>query len=329
MKKFFCFLFLMLGFILVGCDTTNTSEEGKLSYISMRINPEIELVVDEDEEVVETNAINEDGETVLSENTLVGLSVLEAAEEFTSLAVELGYIDVDTSDANVYILTDACDEEKSEILEKKITEKVNEFFNKKGIFGKVCKEDLEDLKALAEEWGVTVKDVKMINRILELYPELSLEEALELTFEQRVELIKDNKKRNGLIANVKEEYKEDISNIKEEYEELFNLRKEVKELFLQLDDESLTDEERNEIEALIEAKKEMIDNLTKEYKEKVEEVKEEKRQKVEEIKEDIKEEASKLREEVKDKVENHEKKVEENKEEYYNKVKDWRNKQKR
>lgn len=65
-SKMLCVVFsLMFMFVaLAGCDSTSTESDNtqKLSYVSMRINPEIELVVDENNLVVAANAINEDGD---------------------------------------------------------------------------------------------------------------------------------------------------------------------------------------------------------------------------------------------------------------------------
>ena len=108
---------LTLGGLLTGCDllpSTPSSSESvvqpnetkRVSYLKMRINPEIELVIDEEEKIVSVTAVNEDGEVVLCEINLVGLTVEEAVKLFTSAAIELGYIEIDTTDATVYILTD-------------------------------------------------------------------------------------------------------------------------------------------------------------------------------------------------------------------------------
>ena len=124
MKKIYKILSVLLCLVvltasLIGCqgnegnnETASTASADELSYVSMRINPEIELVVDADNKVVAVNAINEDGETVLAELSLVGLTVEEAGEAFTAMATELGFIDVDALESHVYILVDGENDEK-------------------------------------------------------------------------------------------------------------------------------------------------------------------------------------------------------------------------
>ncbi|MBQ9782665.1 MAG: hypothetical protein IJW26_05770, partial [Clostridia bacterium] len=166
---------LALSTCFIGCNIDNSGNDDTLTYLCMRINPEIEVVVDENNVVISANAINEDGETVLSDLTLVGENVEDAAEAFTDKATELGFIDVDESDNDLYISEDGTDEEVAQEIEEKVTEKVNKYFEDKGIFGKVHLENFEEYQALANEWNIDIKEVKIVLRIQELYPEMTIE----------------------------------------------------------------------------------------------------------------------------------------------------------
>ena len=95
---------LMVG-SLAGCDFNKEEETAKTdaaTYVSLRINPEIELIANEDDEVVAVNAINEDGEVVLAVSDFIGDTIEEATEEFVDKAVELGYIDVESEESYLY-----------------------------------------------------------------------------------------------------------------------------------------------------------------------------------------------------------------------------------
>ncbi|MBQ8686042.1 MAG: hypothetical protein IJ514_07720 [Clostridia bacterium] len=329
MKRIFKLLSMVVGFCLLcasffGCNSTTTASAEELSYISMRINPEIELVVDEEGEVVAVNAINEDGETVLCELELIGMTAEEAGEAFTAMATELGFIDVDGEDATVYILVEGNDTELMEKLEEKITEKINGFFDKKGIFGKVSPEELEAYEALAAEWEVSLKDARMISRILELYPEMTVEEILALSFEERIELIKEDSVKNGMPIDLRNEYREAVDAVKEEYAELFELAKELKDLETQLQNESLSEEDRALIQEEYDTKKAEYDELKKQYEEAVAALKAEKSEKAEEIENEIKEKAKERRDEFAEKLKEHEDKLQEQKEEIEDKIKQWR-----
>ena len=333
MKKMYRLLSMVLAVLLLatcftGCNFGPvTAQAQSMYYVSMRINPEIELVVNEEGTVVAVNAINEDGETVLCKLELVGLSVEAAGEAFTAMATELGFIDVNTEEANVYIMADGENEEFIKDLEDKITEKINGFFDKKGIYGKVSPElaeKLEEFEVLAVEWNVSLKDARMISRILELYPELTVEEILDLDFEDWIELIKEDCHKNGLPAHMRDEYKEAVEAIKGEYSEMFTLMQELRELERQLRNKDLTEEERALIEAELDAKEEILDDLEDQYEDAIEALKEEKREAAKEIHHQIKEEAENRWGEFADKLKEHEDKFKEHREEIEDMIKDWR-----
>lgn len=327
MKKIFKKLSVLMGACLMGvglyaCDSTTTASAEELSYIGMRINPEIELVVDADDEVVAVNAVNEDGETVLCEISLVGMSASEAAEAFTAAATELGFIDVNAEDNAVYIYVDG---EKAEALKEEISEKVNGYFDEKGIFGKALPEEAKaEIIAYAKELGVSVKDAKLVERILKLYPEMTEEEVLALTFEERLELIKEDCKKNGFTADVREEYKQAVDALKAEYEEMFALKAEMHELEKQLRDKGLTEDERVAIKTEYEALKAEYEALRTAYEEEIKALKETYGDKIEAAKEQFKEIARNKRAAFEEQLEEHKKKFEQRKEEIQEEVEKWR-----
>ncbi|MGM9665332.1 MAG: hypothetical protein ACI3XX_02195, partial [Eubacteriales bacterium] len=290
------------------------------------INPEIELVVDKDEKVVSVNAINEDGETVLCELDLVGMTVEEAGEAFTDMAAELGFIDVDSEETTVYIMGNGENEELVNSIEEKLTEKINGYFDKKGIFGKVSRESLKEYEELAREWAISERDARMVSRILELYPEMTEEEVLALSLEERIELIKDNSVKNGLPASLLGKYNSEVQVVKEEFTNMFELRKEIKELELQLEDQTLSEEELALIREEYEAKKAEYDALKEQYEASIKELKEEKLEKIEKEKEQIKEEARQRREENAEKLRDHENDFNQKREEIENSIREWRDK---
>lgn len=331
MKKLYKIVSLLIGCcMLLACFSscflfpTTTANADELSYISMRINPEIELVVDKEGEVVAVNAINEDGETVLAELDLIGMTAEEAGEAFTAAATELGFIDVDTEEATVYVLAEGKNEEFVKNLEEKLTEKIHGFFDKKGIFGKVAPEDLTEYEALAAEWEVSLKDAKMISRILELYPEMTVEEILELPFAERIKLIKEDSKKNGMPVQIRDEFREKVEALKEEYTKLFELGKELKDLAFKLKNKELTEEEVALLQTEYDAKKAEFDTLKAEYEAAVKALKEESCEKIEEVKNEIVEEAHKRRDEHAGKLQERDERSPKEQEDRKEQIKQWR-----
>ena len=314
--------FCLLCVVFVGCG----QEETSLTYVGMRINPEIELVVNDEGTVVAVNAVNEDGETVLCELTLVGLTVEEAAAMFTEVATELGFVDVDSEENTVYIFAEGENEELVKEIKEKIYGKVNAFFEEKGIFGRAVEEIIsEELDELADKWNVNVRDAKLVERILEMYPEMTEEEVLALTLEEKLDLIKEYHKNNGLTADIREKYKEDVELLKQEYAELFEMREELESLEMQLQNEDLTEDERAALQEEYDTLKAEHDALREQYLDEACQMKEEKKQEVEDAKEAFRQEADRMREEFSEHLNEHLERYEQHKHSIEEQIKNWQN----
>ena len=256
---------------------------GALTYIGLRINPEIEMVTDESGVVVSANAVNEDGEVVLSEVELEGLTAEDATVEFTETAVDLGFMDPENGKDTVYVDVNSENAEVAEKVEKTLSDKLMKFFEKKGITGKVSKEVLDSYIVAAEEWNVTPGHAKIIARVLEANPELTYDELLNLTVKDLLELLKTNVKNNDVTADLKKSYNDAVKALKAEYKEMFELREAIDEIEDDLedareeddddDDDKLTDEEIAALEAELAEKKAALEELEKEYKEKLDAIK--------------------------------------------------------
>lgn len=82
-----------MAFSLAACGSESDGA-GDSTFVSLDINPSVELVLDGDNKVVSVYGGNEDGQVLLyNEQSLVGFDVEAAVEKITSLAVEYGYLD--------------------------------------------------------------------------------------------------------------------------------------------------------------------------------------------------------------------------------------------
>lgn len=332
MKKTFkllsiVFILILTTALLVGCNSNkeeenNNNSNQELSYVSLRINPEIELLVDENGMVVTVNAVNSDGETVLYNLTLEGLTIEEAAEAFTSMSVELGFIDVDTTNASVYILVDGESVEYVKSLEEKITNKINDFFTNVGIYGQAVKEELEEFNKLAEEWHISVRDAILVERVLYLYPEMTKEEVLSLSYEEKINLIKSS----SLPANLHSEYKQKVEAIKEKYEEIFDLEEEIKEIEAKLQKtEELLETEIAVLQAELEVKKLQYEALLKAYELEIATVNTYLQEKVKLVEEEIKNIYNTRKQEYEQKFKEHEEEIKDKIEDIKDLIDKWQN----
>ena len=287
-----------------------SAANGALTYIGLRINPEIEMVTDETGTVVSANAVDADGEVVLSEVELEGKTAEDAVVDFTETAVDLGYMDPEAGKDTVYVDVNGENTEVVEKVEKSLSDKLMKFFERKGITGKVSKEVLDTYLAAAEEWDVTPGHAKMIARVLEANPELTYDELLNLTVKELIELLKTNVKDNNVSADLKGDYKDAVKALKEEYKEMFELREAIEDIEDDLedaleeddddDDDKLTEEEIAALKAELEEKKAALEALEKEYKEKLDAIKAEYKASSEQAREEHKKEAEDRKQAKKD-----------------------------
>lgn len=89
-----CTMAAVIGLSAVGCGAPGEAQAQ--SYVSLDINPAIELTLDANNKVISAYGANEDGQVLLyGEVSVVGLNVEAAVEKITDLAVEYGFIDED------------------------------------------------------------------------------------------------------------------------------------------------------------------------------------------------------------------------------------------
>ena len=271
-----------------------------LTYVSLRINPEIELLADEDGKVVSANAVNEDGEVVLATVDLEGKSVEEAGAIFTETANELGYFTPDGEKDTVYIDVESTIDGEDIELEEKLNKSIRDYFNNKGINGKIAPETLDKYADKAAEWGISTGHVKLVMRVLDTHPELTDTEVLELGVKEWMKLIKGTKGEENVAAGLKADCRAEIDTLKGEYARLFELRAEIEALEATITDE-LTEDEKAAIEAQIAEKEAELKPLHDEYKAKAKDVKDTFKESSKEARKEYRAEAEKRKNENKGK----------------------------
>lgn len=162
---------LCLCFSMFACDTSSSKDDDKdnddssqgaeketitdaTAFVTVDINPSVEITIDEDGTVASIYGANEDGQILLYEETenLVGINYEAAVEYITNLAVELGYLDKKTGSISTSVTADNADFAAE--LQNKIGAKIKSVATAGGItveidtsdpFSLLC--ELEELKA--------------------------------------------------------------------------------------------------------------------------------------------------------------------------------------
>ena len=288
-------LAIMLTFSFAGCnlinpDNTEQVSADALNYVSMRINPHIEIVVDKNDTVVSVNAVNEDGEVLLLELNLVGMDLEQASELFVDKAIELGYLNLTDTDATVYINVEGEFDELVASQKQKIEEKLDKVFSDKGKFGKVCQETIDQAQ------------LQIIERVKQMYPEMTEDEILKLSVQEVIDLIKDYKQNGSNIsAGLRDEYKAEVEQLRITFmTQIDQVNAQIKELetLLRKEDKTIEtyfeileqlDELYENLEDLWDGYKDQLEALKDQYQEKEVERKDNWRLELEERKEHFKE----------------------------------------
>ena len=253
MKKLIGIFALIAGvFTLTACDfdeadLTDGDTDDVAHYMHVDINPEVEFLFDEEENVVSVSHLNEDAETVLAELDLDGKPAQEAFEAYLEEAIELGYIDFDEAEENFVRITGDEFDEAAEAFGEQMRERAQAFLDERGINGVVERGAIDDeLRELAEEYDISVGRMKMIQQVVNIDDDLELEEAVELEQSDIMQILRENHQ------SIREEYTDEMrENARERSEQL---RKDTRERMEERRDElppffdDFIDEEDNDEE---------------------------------------------------------------------------------
>ena len=203
MKKFklvltFIALFAVVG-LVIGCETTAQAED---SYVTVDINPSVELIVSPKEKVVYANPLNEDAEVLLVELDLVGMDLEDAVDLIIETSIELGYITVEEDvETLVSVSTINPDEAIQERIHNRVKEHINNAFENKGMLGKAKDKTFEqEFLNEANTYGVEPGFLFLAKEAVELSDGLLLEDALLLTRAELLEIVKTAREAGKDVA---------------------------------------------------------------------------------------------------------------------------------
>lgn len=94
-KKFaaFCLAFAALGAVaFTGCNGEEETAVKEKKVMNLSLNPEVEFVLDSDDKVISVNALNEEGNLIVSAEVFTGKTAEEAASLFVEASKETGFL---------------------------------------------------------------------------------------------------------------------------------------------------------------------------------------------------------------------------------------------
>lgn len=200
MKKFLSFIFALL--VLVPCTyfLTACGEKDQEKVMNISLNPSLEFVLDKNDKVVTVNALNEDGNYLLSlkveEETVMeafrGMTAEEAAELFLTLTKDNGFLIT----GNEETLTISISGNEKDLLNS-VKNTANKYLQEKGV-------DLSKLTLKVEE----LEKSELVSKVKECMQEYSNKELEKMSEEELVALIKQSRKETEdlLTQELKEIY---------------------------------------------------------------------------------------------------------------------------
>lgn len=263
---------VVLGVVLLGLEGYKYWLNIPVSYVKLSVNPEVELALNANDEVVEVIALNKDADVLISDLDVIGMPVEKATEVIIDNTIETGYID-EYSEANAVVITTANDNEETRVaLERKVLTNLNNHLEAKKVYAIIVAKNLdEDLKAEAIKYDISNGKMLLVEEAIALDPTLNKEELVKMSVKEIQLIIKEQvqirhealKASNSELKKtwqaeketLKTTYKAKIEQIKADYKATINNYDSMTAL-----------EKKNAVEALIVAKKAAIKTSMEEFK---------------------------------------------------------------
>ena len=163
-------------------EQTTEATPAAQSFLTLDINPSLQFVLEEGK-ILRCLALNDDGEAILSDLDLAGMTVEEALPLVLQALIDSGYIAADESSAPVLLLA-AYDSNGSVELLDSAAAVVSDTLAEQNILGQVIAQqitDLEYVELLAEQYHVSVGKMQYVLGLIRREREVSLEEACDRT----------------------------------------------------------------------------------------------------------------------------------------------------
>jgi len=246
---------------------TNNNIQEDLTYVSISINPEIELFIDEQEVVTDVVNINDDAAVITSDLDLVGKNLDDAVDNIVDAAVDTGYIDEYADDNEIIVTTINDNEVKRKTLEERVTRRINRRLEQRESYAVIVTDGLnEDLKEQANKYNVSNGKMLLINKAVTLNENLKVEDLVDKSIFEIQKLIKEARRKtvnNEQLKEAKEKLKTAYQNKVKTYRD--NLLENAN-----IDTSKMTEEQKNNAaKQLLKMKKEEIKDKVKQYQESI------------------------------------------------------------
>lgn len=184
----FTVLFTAIIFLASCAMQMNAADD---TYLTVDINPSVELIVNKREKVIYANALNEDAEVLLAEIDVIGMDLEDALDLIIETATVLGYIDPEAEETFVYVSSISKNTDLAEKINERAKEHINKAFGNRMMMGRAEEKGyMPAFVTEAQAYGVTPGFLFLAYKAVEASDELILEDALTMTVEELQSFIK-------------------------------------------------------------------------------------------------------------------------------------------
>ena len=137
------------------------------SVIDFDVNPSVEIKTNKKEEIVEVNALNDEGKTILQDMDVEDVDLDVAVNALIGSMLKNGYISEAQNSILVSVKND--DEAKAKNLEEKISKDIDELLKAQNIQGSILSQmynDDDEIEKLAKQYNISEGKAELINRII-------------------------------------------------------------------------------------------------------------------------------------------------------------------
>ncbi len=197
----------MALFLIAGSAGAYNYYQTPVAYLSVDINPSVELALNPFNKVVGIEAYNADGQAILAGLQLEGLNVEEAIKLIIAAAANQGYIASDGS--SIISFTLESDEERlSSELHRLANNGASEGLTYSGASARLVNENVPlSMHDEAQSIGITAGKLNLINKLQAVDPEATVEQYKDASVK---EIIRDTQAARGKDQNGSSNKEDDI-----------------------------------------------------------------------------------------------------------------------
>ncbi len=198
-------LVLVLGLTLVACNKDSEKEATAKSFVSLDINPEINLTLDKNNKVISVSGANEDGQVLLyGEKGIIGVDVETAVGNIVNLAIKYGYLDENNTVVGTSVSSSIGNADK---ILAKVNAKIEATKDEDGKLtikadasgSFALLREYENFKAIHADVDISLADFKLALAASET-GEVTLEVAVKLDTSKLIKIVNDAQKKAAEYA---------------------------------------------------------------------------------------------------------------------------------